>query len=170
MVHAHCRAFEKKVEKHTCENENCPFSWPSIKLVLAFWSFLLGMFSNAPKKEKRHNRPIHTLNMVSFVQYRVCFLLDYFIFLYAFFFFGLGMQQLDVGSQSPDNGLNLGCVGESAKSLLLCHQGTPLLDYFKADLRHHKCSSMNTLWLPLSYHHCLYFRIAPSGFLLSIEW
>ena len=35
---------------------------------------------------------------------------------FPFFFFGHGMQQLDVGSQCPDQGLSLGCSGESTES------------------------------------------------------
>lgn len=33
-----------------------------------------------------------------------------------FFFFGCDMQQFDMGSQFPDQALNLGRSGESAKS------------------------------------------------------
>lgn len=33
-----------------------------------------------------------------------------------FFSFGRGVQWLDVGSRFPDQGLNLACGGESAKS------------------------------------------------------
>ena len=46
--------------------------------------------------------------------------------IYLFVYFGLGMQWLDVGSQFPDQGLNLGCSSESGESYPLDHQGTPV--------------------------------------------
>lgn len=45
-----------------------------------------------------------------------------------FFFFCRNMQQLDVGSWFPDQGLNLGCSRERATSSALGHQGAPKPD------------------------------------------
>ena len=42
------------------------------------------------------------------------------------------MQQLDMSSQFPDQGLNLGCSGESAESQPLDHWRTPLMTLFLA--------------------------------------
>ena len=55
------------------------------------------------------------------------------------------MQQLDVGSQFPDQGLNQGHSGESAGSYLLGHQGTPkswfllITDYCQCLVSVHWC-------------------------------
>ena len=51
------------------------------------------------------------------------------IFVFGFFFFGQGIQQLDVGSQFPDQALNPGRCGLSAKSYPLEYQGNlPIFD------------------------------------------
>lgn len=50
-------------------------------------------------------------------------------FIYLFIF-GCSVCWLDVRSQLPDQGLNLGHSDESTESQLLDHQGTPLL-YFE---------------------------------------
>ena len=47
------------------------------------------------------------------------------------FFFGCGVQQLDVESQFPDQRLNLGCSGGSFRSLPLDYQGTCSLGTFE---------------------------------------
>ena len=48
--------------------------------------------------------------------------IDAVVFLY--FLFGVAEQQLDVGFQFPDQGLNPGHNSESSQSLMLDHQGT----------------------------------------------